>query len=321
MRRIFGNVLKNSTKKPEIRFPSLPSDISYSQLSYMTKRGFLAKKISEYLFNQTQGECFFFNSFSKISFERESSEAQIDYILSLSDQMLMWHEQDEDIPSKIKHNKDFENVEKNAMLKTHDIFRKELFSSSMKEQGKPSSSDPVNNLSKWEIYRDVIYASTQGQFLLASQEELAEYKKGNIFCKGNIKERADIPKCRNEAQEKLENLGYKKSKFMSWILVLSEAITNTIKHAEEGKMTLIEDEENNEVRFLIEDKGAGFSLEELPNNTLLSGYSSKKSMGQGFTLMMKMAKRVILCTSSKGSTIVLIFDASNAKMENKELVP
>jgi anti-sigma regulatory factor (Ser/Thr protein kinase) len=97
---------------------------------------------------------------------------------------------------------------------------------------------------------------------------------------------------------------------MSWILVLSEAITNTIKHAELGKMTLVESVEEEEIRFVIEDNGPGFPLKDLPKNTLLAGCSTKKSMGQGFTLMMKIAKQVILYTSPRGSTIILTFDST-----------
>jgi hypothetical protein len=39
-------------------------------------------------------------------------------------------------------------------------------------------------------------------------------------------------------------------------------------------------------------------------------------MGQGFTLMMKMTKQVILYTSSEGSTIILRFDSSKEKEGN-----
>ena len=62
------------------------------------------------------------------------------------------------------------------------------------------------------------------------------------------------------------------------------------------------------MNIIIEDTGSGFPLKTLPYTTLMAGYSTKKSLGQGFTLMMKLATQVLLKTSSSGSTIVLIFE-------------
>ncbi|ERN54642.1 ATP-binding protein [Alkalihalophilus marmarensis] len=95
---------------------------------------------------------------------------------------------------------------------------------------------------------------------------------------------------------------------MNWLLVISEGITNIIKHAEEGRVTLYRCIEREELYAVIEDKGPGFPLDRLPNMTLFAGYSSKESLGQGFTLMTKMTKRVLLYTSPIGSTIILTFD-------------
>jgi phosphoglycerate-specific signal transduction histidine kinase len=62
------------------------------------------------------------------------------------------------------------------------------------------------------------------------------------------------------------------------------------------------------VNVLVEDIGPGFPLKLLPNTTLMAGYSTKKSLGQGFTLMMKMIEQVLLSTVPyEGSTLILIF--------------
>lgn len=307
---LFEKVIKKTQKHLPIENQSDSlTELPYSSLSFFTKRGFLAMKLSKYLNLEKENKDYLlyqsiFNSqFLEANFETEAK----DFSLYLSDLMLKWHDHDLDIPSQIKST-EFSNDVKNGMLKAFQIYQEDLFF-------KPINNPPITpfNNSKdreWEIYRDVIYAATQGQFLLISDQELEDYKKGKVFCEGEIKERSDIPTCRNLAKESLEVKGYIKSKIMGWILVLSEAITNTIKHAEEGKMTLIECEEKNEVRFIIEDKGPGFPIKDLPKSTLFAGYSTKNSMGQGFTLMMKMAKRVLLYTTSTGSTLILVFDSS-----------
>lgn len=280
------------------------------------RRGFLAREISQYLgLTITEGDTLFYQSLTQLSFIHSNDEKQIEFVLHLSELMLKWNEQQLDIVNQI-NSLNIKNNLQNSMLKAYQTYEKELFLRQPQSLKQDNQDAFQQEQSKWEVYRDVIFAATQGKFLLISKEEVRKYKEGNVFCEGIIKERSDIPACRNFARECLELKGFNKTKVMSWLLVLSEAITNTIKHAEEGKMTLVESEQNSEIRFVIEDRGPGFCLQELPKTTLLEGYSTKKSMGQGFTLMMKMAKQVLLCTSPKGSTIILTFDSSQDKGEN-----
>ncbi|KLV22905.1 hypothetical protein ABW02_20640 [Niallia circulans] len=296
--------------------PSLPSNLTYTDINFMSKRGYLSKKLAHYLqLEDNEGDLLFYLSFAKPSFLSSVNEEEL--LLLLSEQMLIWWKQNQNIQENVK-SLDVRHDIQNAMLKAYEIYKEDLFSTitfeSEKEQAAQSKDD-----NEWKVYRDVMFAATQGQFLLITKDEINQYKSGTILCDGRIKERSDIPLCRNLAKEILEQRGYEKTKFMSWLLVLSEAMTNTIKHAEEGKMTIFHDKEENEIRFVIEDKGPGFDLKDLPKTTLLAGYSTKKSLGQGFTLMMKLTKQVLLFTSSKGSTLILIFE-SNKNMENLDAV-
>jgi anti-sigma regulatory factor (Ser/Thr protein kinase) len=317
LRRLLDKVMKRSDKGIENQ-PKTPSplhELSYSDLSFMNKRGFLAMKICQYL-QYNEEDYLFFKSFTNHTFEVYNEETQQkEFILYLSELMLKWSQQNLDIQQQVKKTELRHDIQ-NAMLKAYEMYKLELFTTPVDKDTNVSHNEANPDDIKWSVYRDVISAATQGQFLLISKEEVTEYKSGHVFCEGMIKDRSDIPLCRNHAKDSIENLGFNKTKIMSWLLVLSEAITNTIKHGEGGKMTLIEDVEKHEVRFVIEDKGPGFSLENLPKQTLQAGYSTKRSMGQGFTLMMKMTKQVLLYTSSKGSTIILIFDSSEEKVAN-----
>jgi anti-sigma regulatory factor (Ser/Thr protein kinase) len=276
----------------------------------MTKRGYLARKIGQYLdWSKEEIEKLFNLSLSKQSFLKANSENRYEHILYLSDQLLKWNEEQSGITQKIE-GLDVRSDLKNALLKAYDIHKKDVFLSSASAEQEQVASIEQKEFSEWEVYRDIIYAATQGKFLLINEKEISKYKTGIVLCEGEIRERSDIPLCRNNAKVSLEEYSFNKTKVMSWILVLSEAITNTIKHAELGKMTLVESVEEEEIRFVIEDNGPGFPLKDLPKNTLLAGYSTKNSMGQGFTLMMKIAKQVILYTSPRGSTIILTFDST-----------
>mgnify|MGYP001954288978 CR=1 FL=1 len=304
--RRFKNLFKNHLNITDKQFPSLPPNISYVDLNFMTARGFLANKIGRYL-GIDEGDSIYFYSLSRVSFSSFHFESKVDEILYYSEKMLTWQNDGKSIPANI-HHLEIKNDLKNAMLKAYEIHKQDLF---MQHQDEKQTQQIINT--EWDIYRDVIYAASQGKLLLIPEEEIANYKIGVTICEGTIKQRSDIPECRNLAKKCLEEKGVPPTKMMSWLLVLSEAITNTIKHAEEGKMTLVSSE--NEIRFIIEDKGPGFPLNELPKATLLAGYSTKKSMGQGFTLMMKVAKQILLCSSSQGATIILTFDQEDDKEE------
>lgn len=249
-------------------------------------------------------QSFYNPSFMNFNIETENNE----FILYLSELLLTWNQQNLDIRQQVA-NTGLRNDIQNAMLKAYEMYRDSLFPQAIHNQRQVVPNQNNINDIKWEVYKDVIFAATQGQFLLITADEVSEYKRGRVFCEGTIRDRSDIPICRNDAKTSFEQLGLDKSTIMSWLLVLSEAITNTIKHGEGGKMALIDYQENSEIRFVVEDKGPGFPLEDLPKQTLQAGYSTKRSMGQGFTLMMKMAKQVVLSTSPKGSTIILVFDS------------
>jgi len=187
---------------------------------------------------------------------------------------------------------------------------------------KPNVSDIVHadegEDKVWQVYRDVIYAVTQSKFRLIRQNEVDLYKQGKLLCEASIKERSDIPKARDLAKQQLLDCGVSQKAIMGQLLVISEAITNILKHAEEGKMTIVQGETEN-INVLVQDKGPGFPLKLLPNTVLMAGYSTKQSLGQGFTLMMKMADQVLLMTiPGEGSTIILVFKCKKEEPNDKK---
>lgn len=164
----------------------------------------------------------------------------------------------------------------------------------------------------WQAYRDVIFAITEGKILLVRKEELAPYMQGNELCRAVIKERSDIPSAREKAKQCLIDYGTPTGLVTGRLLVISEAITNILKHAEEGNMRVVETSDS--LHVIVEDKGPGLSLKLLPNATLMQGYSTKKSLGQGFTLMRQMSDLLLLSTSAEGLTIILQFNGKRGEL-------
>lgn len=153
------------------------------------------------------------------------------------------------------------------------------------------------------LYRDVIYSVTQGKLLLSDEEQIRQYYESEMLVEVPIVTKRDVSICREQVSKTLEQLGIVDKTKFSILLCTSEAATNVLKHALQGRMSVCTD--GAYLRVIVEDDGSGIELSEIPKSTLLSGYSSKVSMGQGFSLMLKLMDRVIISTGPKGTTVVL----------------
>ncbi|GIM45560.1 hypothetical protein DNHGIG_11090 [Collibacillus ludicampi] len=320
MRRLFKKVFQRSTEQKQYsQPPPLASGLTLHDVKQRAVIGYLARHMALRL-NYEGADELFYLAFSRLTFENEPmSVVDRELPIHLAGLLYSWVQNREKITERLKELNLSLDVE-SCLIETYEKLKKQIKSEMPafvplsneeevvvnKKEPKETEVEEQTELKEWKIYRDVMYAVTQRKFLLISKDEIPQYKKGRILCEGEIKKRSDIPKCRNLAHKALQELSLNGVNVMGWILMISEAITNILKHAEEGRMTLVED--NGVIRVIVEDKGPGFSLKDLPNMTLLAGYSTKKSLGQGFTLMMKMAKQVLLYTSPKGSTIVLIMN-------------
>ncbi|MBM7573321.1 HD domain-containing phosphohydrolase [Aquibacillus albus] len=153
-----------------------------------------------------------------------------------------------------------------------------------------------------KLYRDVIYSATQGKLLIEDSDNVSDIS-GELLIEHKIKELHDVTQSRMEVQSVLEKENIPKKEAFSILLCLSEVTTNVLKHANDGCLKLYK--EGNLLKIHVKDTGDGIKLEDLPKTTLLVGYSSRKSLGQGFNILLKFMERVILNTSSQGTTIIL----------------
>jgi anti-sigma regulatory factor (Ser/Thr protein kinase) len=86
-------------------------------------------------------------------------------------------------------------------------------------------------------------------------------------------------------------------------LAVSEAAANVVKHAGGGDVCI--GITRDRVRVLVEDHGPGMDSLTLPQLTLQKGYSTKRSMGMGFSLILSMVDTVYLSTQP-GHTLVMM---------------
>lgn len=301
LHKLFGTNDSKSDGQDQV----LPRPVSIRCLKEHHRRaliGWLANRMGQLLHVEgCELGTLIYVAFSKERIE-QNNENEEDYLLYLASCLFEWLEKGQDVYLHIKEMSLMDKHHK-CLFDVYEEIKEDVQQCLPRKQ--VETADENSDDAVWQVYRDVIQAVTQMKFLLIRESEIGQYKQGSVICEAIIQERADIPKARDLAKQNLQSIGLTPSTVMSHLLVISESITNVLKHAKDGKLTIVKIATS--LHVLVEDTGPGFPVKILPYATLMAGYSTKKSLGQGFTLMMKMADQVLLSTSSKGSTIILVF--------------
>ncbi|WP_458122151.1 HD domain-containing phosphohydrolase [Paenibacillus sp. Z6-24] len=164
------------------------------------------------------------------------------------------------------------------------------------------------HLKTLRAYKDVISTLSHSKIDICLESQEIEHELGDWMDEMEVNTRADVSSSRTLVTQHIPELirqQYAK-KVMSVKLAVSEAVTNLIKHAEKGKISVYQ--KNGKYQIYITDHGSGIPLHELPKTILVSGYSSKSSLGKGFALMHLSADRIMLHTGTEGTAILLEFN-------------
>lgn len=314
MKSFFNTLFSHQDIKTNEQSSVSPPPVSLNSLREHHKRalvGWIANRVGQLL----EIEDCKFGSLIYISFSQkdlyQNSEDEAEYLMYLAVTLFGWLQEGQDVYLHLREMQ-LPNKFHKCLLEVYEEIKEDISLVLPQKQILPDEQNSEDAV--WQVYRDVIYAVTQKKFLLIRKSEVDHYKQGNIICEASIRERSDIPKARDVAKQSLLDIGIPSAKLMEQLLLISEAITNILKHATEGKLTIVKTETN--IHVLVEDKGPGFPLKLLPNTTLMAGYSTKKSLGQGFTLMMKMAQQVLLSTiPNEGTTLILVFTGKEGGQE------
>lgn len=165
-----------------------------------------------------------------------------------------------------------------------------------------------------QAYSDVIDAVTGGRLILLGKDELDEL---TVTHEGDAVELRD-PAELGEARGRVEQVVGSVPELADLTLAFSEGATNMLKHAGGGTYRIAR--EDGCVKMLLADEGHGIDFRHLPKATLVPGYSSKQTLGMGFTLMMELMDRVLLATDASGTTLILEKDLERAPAQ-EPLVP
>lgn len=152
-----------------------------------------------------------------------------------------------------------------------------------------------------KAYVDVISAVTGGRLIIATLEEVKASLGEPIMdsCRIVLEDLAATrARLREIIRHQFPNLDIE-----NIIIAAGEAITNAIKHAGGGEYRIYK--AGKAAQILISDYGPGIDFETLPRATLVTGFSTKPSLGLGFTMMLELTDRIMLSTRP-GNTIIVL---------------
>jgi DNA-binding response OmpR family regulator/anti-sigma regulatory factor (Ser/Thr protein kinase) len=155
-----------------------------------------------------------------------------------------------------------------------------------------------------QIMRDVIFAVSGGKLVLAEESELEAMRNGGQNKRHlDIGDTSDVGKARTVTEEALLELKMDRDRIFDMVLCVSEATTNALKHARGGSLDVYS--VDGRAQVWVSDRGGGIDFSLLPRSTLMKGWSSKTSLGYGYTILLELLDRVLLSTSRFGTTVVM----------------
>ena len=87
------------------------------------------------------------------------------------------------------------------------------------------------------------------------------------------------------------------------IVAVGEAVTNSVKHGGGGQVQVYV--KGKFAQIAVTDFGPGIDFDILPKAALVAGFSTKQSLGMGFSLMLEICAKVLLTTQPGLTRIVL----------------
>lgn len=156
---------------------------------------------------------------------------------------------------------------------------------------------------KRAFYRETILSATDGKLDIVAREEFQDY-----FATAEAMAPARTPAEAQAARRDVEGLfrskGLDGDSLAMFVVAAGEAIANSLKHAGEGRVYAGSNQGG--VWAMVTDNGPGIEALTLPKAALRMRYSTKRSMGLGYSIMLGACDRIRLATGPEGTTVVLI---------------
>lgn len=156
---------------------------------------------------------------------------------------------------------------------------------------------------KRQFYRETIISVTGGKLDICDAPFVRPYISKAVI-KINVSNASQIGPARRRIERYCLEQGLTEDRLNSFVIAVGEAITNAIKHGKFGRVYAGTD--NGAVWVGVSDRGEGIESLILPRATLLRGFSTKPSLGLGYSIMLDVCDRILLKTGDRGTTVILI---------------
>lgn len=165
---------------------------------------------------------------------------------------------------------------------------------------------------KREFYKGTINAVTDGRLNLVSYREIREklYKNAAIV---EINSSKDLSEVRAKTEIAAKKLEMEPDRIDLLITAVGEAAGNVVKHAPSGVARIAL--EGDVIQVCIQDNGKGMDTLLLPKATLMKGFSTKPSLGLGYSLILAAVDVVYLATDKAGTWLLMEMKAKETAVE------
>jgi anti-sigma regulatory factor (Ser/Thr protein kinase) len=155
---------------------------------------------------------------------------------------------------------------------------------------------------KRRFYRETILAVTGGRFEIADPEPAEGWIEDPVVSM-RVAVSQEMVDARHALTSYCQQAGMDEDSVREFELAIGEALGNAVKHAGEGWMYVGRHEES--VWAAVVDHGKGIDTFIIPKVALLAGFTTKASMGLGYTLILRVCDHVKLATGPDGTTVVM----------------
>lgn len=152
--------------------------------------------------------------------------------------------------------------------------------------------------------REVLASVTEGKLLLSGSETPLPAPLAPVGGPVLLTREAGLWELRRRAQGAARAAGHSDMRQFDLITASSEAGMNAIVHAGGGTARVFAGDSGT-IQVLVEDRGAGIAVEDLPRAALARGFTTAGSLGHGLKMMLETADRLYLRTGPEGTTALI----------------
>lgn len=158
---------------------------------------------------------------------------------------------------------------------------------------------------KRQFFRETIYSVTGGKLRVCDEGETDAIIKSAAM-EMSVPTAARVSAVRHRLTAYCSSVGLLGDPLDIFTTAVGEALTNAIKHA--GCGTAYAGTTAGRVWVAVTDHGPGIESLILPRAVLMTGFSTKPSLGIGYTLMLDGTDEIALETGNTGTKVVLLKD-------------